>query len=346
MLMAGGTGAGGMTDQGGVLRRKLAAAQPVETGTETGARAWRVALARAARDCIGLDLAVPILRDDRRSLGELLELVPDRALLAVLEGPDQGLGLLAMSPDLMAAVIEMQTIGRVTTTPPLPRRPTRTDAAMSARLIDAALTALETALATSADLPWTAGFRYASFLDEPRPLGLLLDDVPYRLLSCDLDIANGVRQGRVLLALPAEGRGPKPAPAPPAGETPVTARAWQAALRGAVLGSEVALDAVIARLRLPLSRAMALEPGMVLPLKDARVEQVTLLVPGGDIVATAKLGQNNGMRALKLRRLDGEAATPPPLAAAAPPPDRAAPMPALRPVRDSEESALSLARSA
>lgn len=329
-----------MEYKGGVLRRKLAASQPVETGTETGARAWRVAFARAARDCIGLDLAVPVLRDDRRSLGELLDLVPECALLAVLEGPAQGLGLLAMSPDLLAAVIEMQTTGRVTSNPPLPRRPTRTDAAMSARLIDAALTTLEQALATSPDLPWTAGFRYASFLDEPRPLGLLLDDVPYRLLVCDLDIAGGMRQGRVLLALPAEGRGPKPAPAPPVGETPVTAQAWQAALKGAVLGSEVALDAVIGRLRLPLSQAMALENGMILPLKDARIDQVTLLVPGGDLVASGKLGQHKGMRALKLRRVQGEATVPPPVTAAT------SPLPGIRPSASTDAAPPPLARSA
>lgn len=317
-----------MAEQGSILRRKLATARPVETGAETGGRAWRVAFARAARDCIGLDLAVPILRDDRRSLGELLDLVPDRALLAVLEGPGQGLGLLAMSPDLLAAVIEMQTIGRVTATAPLPRRPTRTDAAMSARLIDVALATLETALATSPDLTWTAGFRYASFLDEPRPLSLLLDDVPYRLLVCDLEIGGGVRQGRVLLALPAEGRGPKPAPAPPADETPVTAQAWAAAMQGAVLGSEVTLEGVIARTRLPLAQAMALEVGMILPLKGARIDQVAVSVPGGVVVATGKLGQHKGMRALKLRRVQGEDTRP----QTAPGSDRAATPAALRPV--------------
>lgn len=331
------TKGGSMTDQVRILRRKLAAARPVETGAETGARAWRVAFARAARDCIGLDLSVSILRDDRRSLGELLDLIPDRALLAVLEGPDQGLGLLAISPDLMAAVIEAQTIGRVTATAPIPRRPTRTDAAMSARLIDSALVTLETTLANAPDLTWTGGFRYASFLDEPRPLGLLLDDVPYRLLACDLDIAGGLRQGRVLLALPAEGRGPRPAPAPPPGETPVTAQAWQVGLSGAVLGAEVALDAVIGRMRLPLAQAMTLEAGMILPITGARVDQVTLAVPGGDIVATGKLGQHRGMRALKLRRIQGDSAPadPPmqdrtfPEAAPRPPPSQAPPPPAL-----------------
>ena len=54
-----------------------------------------------------------------------------------------------------------------------PRKPTRTDAAMVAGLIDAALAGLEQALLQEADLVWAGGFRYASFLDDARPIGLL-----------------------------------------------------------------------------------------------------------------------------------------------------------------------------
>ena len=329
----------GMSAQG-ILRRKVAV-RKADKGAETGARAWRTAFARVARDRIGLDLAVPSLRDDRRSLAELLDMLPDRALLAVLEGPGHGLGLLAMSPDLTASVIEAQTTGRVTASPPLPRRPTRTDATMSAGLIDGALAALETALAQSPDLGWTAGFRYASFLEEPRPLGLLLDDIPYRVLLCDLDIAAGARQGRVLLALPAEGRGPKPAPAPPADETPATALAWQAALTGAVMGADVPVEAVIGQIRLTLAQAMALEPGMVLPLAGARLDGITLRGPGGQPMGRGQLGQHHGMRALRLRDMG-----------AAPPASDTAP-PATAPVRpvgqtaaDPPQTAPPLARSA
>lgn len=293
-----------------VLRRKVAVRSDDRGGGETGARAWRTAFARVARDMVGLDLAVPVLRDDRRSLAELLDLVPERALLAVLEGPGNGLGLLVMSPELTASVIESQTIGRVIAGPVLPRRPTRTDAAMSAGLIDGALAALEAALATAPDLTWTAGFRYASFLEDARPLDLLLDDIPYRVLICDLDIAAGARQGRLLLALPAEGRGPKPAPAPAPGETPATAQAWQAALSGAVLGADVTVEAVITRIRLPLSQAMALEPGMILPLPDARLDRIALQGPGGQPLGTGRLGQNRGSRALKMDDIGGDAASP------------------------------------
>lgn len=294
-----------MVVQGGVLRRKLSTARTAVAEGDTGARAWRVAFARAAREVIGLDMAVAALRDDRQSLGELLDQIPDHALLALLEGPQQSLGLLVLSPAALAAVIEMQTIGRLAAQPGASRRPTRTDAAMSARLVDHALALLDTALASSADLVWAGGFRYASFLDEARALGLLLEDVPWRVLDCTLELAGGSRQGQVLLALPAEGRGPAPVHTPTMSDS--GPGSWQSQLQIAIMGSEVTLDAVIGRLKLPLGQAMALEPGMLLPLADGGgLDRVAIMGAGGAVLAGhGRLGQHRGMRALKLHPRSG-----------------------------------------
>ena len=161
---------------GDVIRRKVAVARAMALEGGPGAdRGWRLALARAANDEIGLAMEVTRLAIERRSLADLLELVPERALIAVLEGPCEGLGLIALAPPVLAAMIEQQTIGRVAAGPVAPRRPTRTDAAMVAGLIDRALADLETGLEQDMDRVWAAGFRYASFLDDPRPLGLLLE---------------------------------------------------------------------------------------------------------------------------------------------------------------------------
>ncbi|HEX9859345.1 MAG TPA: flagellar motor switch protein FliM, partial [Paracoccaceae bacterium] len=152
-----------------MIRRKLAVAQRAEPPTGGAERQWPLALARAARDTMALVLEVPVLEATRRSLAELLDLAPERALVLVLEGPAEGLGVMMIAPPVLAALIEAQTMGRVQTGPALPRRATRTDAAMVAGFIDAALTGLEAALAAEEDLIWAGGFRYASFLDDPRP---------------------------------------------------------------------------------------------------------------------------------------------------------------------------------
>jgi flagellar motor switch protein FliM len=284
-----------------VLRRKIAMSASVVAGPETAARAWRVSLARAARDELGLAIETRSTRDDRMSLSELLELPPEQAFCSVLEGPGNGLGLLVLSPEMLSAMIEVQTMGEVSASAPLARRPTRTDAAMSVRLIDLALAALEGVLETSPDLVWTAGFRYASFLEDPRPLGLLLDDIPFRVLRLDLDIAEGRRRGQVILALPAEGRGPKPASQPrAAAETPQHAQEWAESLQDAVELAETVIEAQLARIRLPLAQAMALSVGMVLPLGSARLETVALVGAEGKEVGQGRLGQHRGLRAIRV----------------------------------------------
>ncbi|MEZ5797389.1 MAG: FliM/FliN family flagellar motor switch protein [Paracoccaceae bacterium] len=284
-----------------IIRRKVARA--AAAGGEGGPGAdqgWRLAFARAARDATGLLVEVAAMTLHRRSLAELLELPPDRALLALLDGPQAGLGLLVMSPDLMGALIEMQTTGRVSATAPLPRRPTRTDAAMVAGVIDRALDELDHCLAEEADLEWAGGFRYASFLEDPRPLGLLLEDQPYRVLATRLTMAAGARTGELLLALPAEGRGRRPVPKPGTSERAAAVPVFSTALGEAVMAADCTLDAVLARLVLPLGQVMALQSGQILPLPNAALDRVQLEGIDGRPLARSRLGQQKGMRALRL----------------------------------------------
>ncbi len=295
----------------GVIRRKVLASRAVLAEGGPGAdRGWRLALARAARDDLKLPLEVTKLALDRRSLAELLELPPDFALIVVLEGPRDGLGLLVISAPVLAGMIEMQTIGKVAAAVPLPRRPTRTDAAMVAGMIDTALAGLEAGLAQEADLIWAGGFRYASFLDDPRPLGLLLEDMSYCVLCADVALANGVRTGSVLLALPADGRGVAPQPCrTPLDDTAEAGPAFTQALSDLVAGADCSLDAVLARLSMPLSRVLGLTVGEVLAMPRAGLDQISFEGIDGRKVAEGKLGQNRGMRAIRLTPLVARATT-------------------------------------
>jgi flagellar motor switch protein FliM len=301
------------------LRRKIAAARrgEGEAAPESAPRAFRLALARAARDEAGLDIDVRCVSDRRLSLAELLEIPPERAFLAMLEGPEGALGVMALSPALLTALIEMQTVGRLTTANPVPRRPTRTDAAMVAGTVERSLRDLEASLAEAPDLVWAGGFRYASFLEDARPLGLLLDDAAYRVLGAEVTLDGGARTAQVMLAVPAAGRGSKPAVrVPPERDAAQAARAWAQGMQAALNGATVSLDAVMTRLRLPLEQLMALAPGALLPIGTASLDSVAIEAPGGRRVAEARLGQNRGMRALRLTRVEESAATRP----AAPPP--------------------------
>ncbi len=325
----------------GIISKKLAAQRADRAEGGPGAdRGWRVALARAVQDQLKLSLDVSSLTIEKRSLAELAELVPERALIAILEGPSEGLGAIIVSQPVLTGFIEAQTIGRLRSAEVVPRKPTRTDAAMVAAVIDAALDELEAQLAEEEDLVWAGGFRYASFLDDPRPLALLLEDAPLRLLRAEVALGGGMRQGAILMALPAEGRGRQPAP--PA-EAPVETHgpAFAALLAEKVMAAQARVDAVLARVTLPLAQVIRLEVGAVLPLGEAALDAIRLEGLDGRHVADGKLGQNRGLRAIRIadatgpRQATGEAPAPVPAFAAGPafapgpayaPPDATAPV--------------------
>ncbi len=286
---------------GEVIRKKLAAGRlDAQDGAPGADRGWRLALARATNDLFALPLEVARMSVARLTLAELLDVAPERALIAVLEGPRDALGILTLSPSVLSAMIEMQTMGRVGSAAPPVRKPTRTDATMVAGVIDRALEDLEAGLDHDPDITWAGGFRYASFLDDPRPLGLLLEEESYRVLEAEVRLAGGAKTGQVLLALPSEGRGRKPRPLPEATPAPVAQARFTKALGEQVMVTEAELSAVLHRLTVPLSLVMGLAPGAILPLPMAALESIVLQGLDGRQLAAGKLGQNRGMRAVRL----------------------------------------------
>lgn len=285
-----------------VIRRKIDRAMAAQGDGAPGAdRGWRLALARAARNGLGLDLEFRRMTISRCSLAELLDMPPEQSLLALLDGPEAGLGLLILSAPVLSAFIEVQTMGRVSAQATRPRKPTRTDAAMVAGVIDSAMVEMEAVLSDEADLIWAGGFRYASFLEEARPLGLLLEEESYRVLLAEVALAGGAKVGEVILALPAAGRGQRPnAGAIMAAD--LVGPQFAAGLSAQVMQVNCTLDAVLSRVSLPLSRVMGLTEGDVLALPNASLDTVMLETPDGRRLTGGKLGQNRGMRALRIAK--------------------------------------------
>lgn len=255
-------------------------------------------------------LDVTTMTTARRSLTELLELPEERSLLAVLEGPRESLGLITLSPPVLAALIEVQTIGKVSTSPAPVRKPTRTDAAMVSAFLDQILEELDLQIEADADRVWAGGFRYASFLDDPRPLGLLLEDCAYRVITVELSLGLGAKEGTMLLILPAEGRGELPLNAPQAEESPAEQMFTQA-LTEQVMETGCTLQAMLERLSLPLATLMAWQPGDVVELPNATLERIAFVGLDGKPVAEGRLGQHRGMRAVRLAGAVTESAPAP-----------------------------------
>jgi hypothetical protein len=73
----------------------------------------------------------------------------------------------------------------------------------------------------------------------------------------------------------------------------------------------VQIDAALAQISLPIERIMRLAVGEVLALPLANLDQISLRGMDGFRVAGARLGQNRGMRALRLTDVASARATDP-----------------------------------
>lgn len=293
-----------------VLRRKAEAGRIAPDGVPmTSEKAISQSLAKVAQEMLGLPLRVTELTETRRGLADLPEMLEDLSLLAVIEGPGEGLGLVALPPSTLSVLIEMQTMGRLGKSAPGLRKPTRIDAAMAADFIDALLAMIEEFLIEDDAISWAGGFRYASHLDDPRPLGLLLEDISYRVWSARITFGVGAeREGGFLWAVPQTGRGaaPKRARAQDVqgAVAPDPGPIWEEALERAVLSAPATLDAVLHRVTLPLAAVMGFAPGMEIPIPEDALEKIALEGQGRRKLSQARLGQSRGMRALRLVEAD------------------------------------------
>jgi len=271
-----------------VLRRKAEAGRTSVAASReiTPCKALSNAIVQTADSRLGLVVSVSSCSARIGTLPELLETLPEGGLLAVLEGPGEAQGLMVLDAAMLSAVIEMLMTGKLSSRTPQPRRPTRTDAALSADLIDEILRGFEAPFLGQSQARWAGGFGYGSFLDDPRPLGLMLEDIDYRIFRIAGDAASGARPFGLMLALPASGRGPLghpaaggqahrpgpaaapgapdrrrgarragmaaggPLPAPPPEPESVP---WEAALERQVLEGRVRLAAVLHRRHVPLA---------------------------------------------------------------------------------------------
>ncbi len=268
-------------------------------------RLWSLALARAVQEEMGVPLRLVNFRIGRCSLAELVELLPEPSLICALdEGAGESTGVAILEAGLMAAMVEGLTTGAVTVAERgAARRPTRTDAALLAPVIDHALAGFEAGAAEAGLSDWARGFRFAATVDGGRGLSLMLEDVIYRLLEAEVDLAAGARSGKVLLAVP-EGRASVATIDRPASDA-----RFSQDLAKQVGGAAVRLDAVLMRISLPLGVVMGLQVGQELALPQAEIGRIAMEGLDGRKVGGGRLGRQGNQRAI---RLVAEAADVPP----------------------------------
>lgn len=288
-----------------VLQRKAQAGkQEHQARAMTVPKALRVSIAKIADKVFDMALAVIGNAQERCEGDTIAETLDDNALLILLDGPGRSPGGVMIGPELVAAMIQQQTTGKVSTTAPAPRPLTSTDAALCAPLIDQLFQRAHGLLENDADRDVLALYKFGARVENARLFGLALDATEYNVIKLTIDIAGGAFQSGLTLLLPVVDKRVEPVSSehadPDEAAAPLT-------LEKTMSGIKADLTAILGRVRLPLSRLEKLSVGDEFPLRPDAFEAVEIMTLDGRVISRGAMGQVDGQRAVQL---ENPAATP------------------------------------
>ena len=255
-------------------------------------KALRLALAKVSADLFGLAVTVTTVQQVKLPNKDIQAETGDDGLLLLLDGEAGVRGAAKVDCQFLTALIEVQTTGKVRQGEAQDRPFTRTDAAIVAPLLDAVLARYDSQLADAMPGFLKENFRFGDMMEDARTLALALEAPDFDLYRLTLDVDDGAKTGVLTLLLPHRENAPE-------AEKPGKVRQESSAsLAKNALEAHVAIETVLARIKMPLKEICDLAPGMVLPLKATCLKDAQLVAGDGQIVARVRLGQMNGMRAV------------------------------------------------
>lgn len=257
--------------------------EAARSGMAGGDKVWPLALTRAAREELGLDLEVAGLPPGCFAVEQIRP--TGEALVLPLTADGGATGAVIIAGGLLQAIVEWQLSGRITATEGV-RSPTRTDAMLIKPWIDHALRLMVEMLAQDDDHAALSGYRIGPGQGN---LGAFSGD--YRRIGGAVRIAGGVASGECLLILPPQTSSSSPSERD---------RRFTEDLRLQVLGTQAMMQAVLCRMTVPLGTVLSLREGGVLSLGGATVQEMAMEGADGAVLARGRLGQHRGMRAVRL----------------------------------------------
>jgi len=282
-----------------VLARKLGlvarAATPEEIATPpTPMRQMRRALGRAADAAAGLSASVLSIGEEDIEFDALIDSGPQGwVVLGLRDGANVGLtGLFLIDPSLRSAFVEMQTMGDLLPPSKNHRAVTRTDSVLSMPFAIRLMKELDE-VGFGGDAVDPASYDIG-VIDGLHTAGLVMTQGMYRCWRISVQVGGGEREGEFMVAMRLADEVVEVAASPSSD--------WTARLRAAVEEAPAELDAVLTCIKLPIDKIRAFEVGQVLHLPGTTVGSVTLTGPDGTQVATARLGQVAGKRAVRIER--------------------------------------------
>lgn len=264
-------------------------------------RALRLTAAKQADQM--MKLAVSALGVTRRCVAgeEVAGSLDKDWLILLMDGPGTQVAAAVLEPVLVAGLIQQQTMGRVTAVQqgaPV-RQHTATDASLCAPFVEALLARAALLPEDPQDRALLQGYRFGVWAEEPRKAQLALEASDYEMVEVTLDLAAGVRAGRIMLVLPHPVRA---VPPPAQDDDAEPLQALGGTLAHNVMGLQAELMVALTRIRMPLQRVSALKPGDLLDLNLTTMAQALIIDGSGRAISRGTLGQIDGMRAVQVEQ--------------------------------------------
>ena len=279
-----------------VLRRLIRDAESAGAKAVTPTRLLRLAMARAAEKSIGLQLTVLGVQEDFLHADDLPgRLSLDNMIVALLRR-DKVVGIAMVDSELRCAAVEVQTVGDVQDRAAEERPVTAGDIALCEPLVATFLADLDRLSTDSSLEDWVSDVEFGTRLTDRRSLELALPEARMRLVELSVDLGAGERQGTLTVIIREKPEVERPAAVPKP--------AFSEALRNAVFDANARLRAEMPPLHLPIRRAELLQEGDVLPLTGITVDSVRLVGDDNRLMARGRLGQINGLRAIRIESFD------------------------------------------
>ncbi len=257
------------------------------------AKALRLSLTKAADKVLGLAVTVSTVQQTALPQAGLREELSEPGLLVLLDGQGGRRGAMHLEIQMLSALIEVQTTGAVGPGEAPERPVTPTDAAMTAPVIDAMTGYFDEYLDNATEDHVARAWRFADRVEDARTLALSLEAPDYDLFRITAELGEAAKTGELRVILPRE---PEPSRAGANGSEAEPS----SSLRANALNAPAMLDAVLARLSLPLKEVCAFAPGIRLRIPAEALAETQLLAAGQHVVTAAKLGQVHGWRAVRL----------------------------------------------
>jgi flagellar motor switch protein FliM len=290
-----------------ILQRKAAlGTQEHEARAMSVAKAMRQSIAKLGKELFEMPLSAIGAVTEERKAADLAELMNDASLLCLLEGDDGRVGAAIIGADIVGGLIQQQTMGRVSATNGTTRPMTQTDAAMCAPLLDALFERVAPMLEVEAERDVVGGFSFGARFEDARALDMALDMPEYFVVRLTLDLAGGIRQGELTLVLP------KVAPAKPlvSSKNGKEDGASTPQMNEVMMDLPTELNMVLCKVALELAQVKQLAVGEALHLPDNTFPETEIVTETGVTIGSGVLGQVNGMRALRLKRVPVHATQP------------------------------------